>query len=64
MLQPQAPTCLWPWAEDIVQCVLPAVWLQAGVNRQCLLTTNFSESLNKEEVDCKENKIPCLISHQ
>ena len=53
-------------AEDIIQCVLPAVRLQAGANPQCLFTTNSSESLNhviKEEVEWKENKLPCLISH-
>ena len=53
-------------AEDIIKCALPSVRVRAGVDSQCLFTTNSSESLNrviKEEVEWKENKLPNLISH-
>ena len=53
-------------ARDFIECVLPQVRLNAGINPTQHFTTNSSESLNhiiKLEVEWKESKLSTLIEH-
>ena len=54
-------------ANDIVRCVLPSVRAKAGlIDARLHFTTNTSETLNnviKQEMNCKESKLPTLIKH-
>ena len=53
-------------AEEIIKSALPSVRVRAGADPDRLFTTNSSESINhviKAEVEWKESKLPCLISH-